>query len=282
MSMMEHNLQYCHDTQFGSKFLYFEMLPESKKKIRDEEKTRRQLISELKDLRRRIAAAEESRVMPSPGYNVEAHDGSMTGERKRAADERAKTEGIIAAIGDGLRIIDTSFRIVYENRMHKELLGDHEGEHCYRAYRQRDEECEMCPLVATFEEGITHRAERTLPAEVGVRHLGITASPLRDASGRITAAVVIVRDITGRKRIEAEREKLIADLQAALAQIKTLRGLIPTCAWCKKVRDDKGKWHRMEHYIKKNSYADFTHGICPECLKKTWPEYELPEHDEKK
>jgi PAS domain S-box-containing protein len=201
---------------------------------------------------------------------------SLSGKRKNADDERARTEGIIAAIGDGFRIIDTDFRIVYENQVHKELLGDHAGEYCYRAYRHRDGECEMCPLVATLEEGLTHKAERTLPAETGTKHLGITASPLRDASGRIIAAVVIVRDITGRKRIEEEREKLIVELHAAMAKIKTLRGLIPTCAWCRKVRDDKGNWYKMEHYVRKNSYADFTHGICPECLKKTWPEYELP------
>ncbi len=264
--------------QFGNKL---KSDRRAKKLSRDKEKTRQQRISELRDLRRQIATAER-RVIPSTvSHNIQTNNGPLTDERKRADDERAKTDGIIAAIGDGLRIIDTSFRIVYENRIHKELLGDHEGEHCYRAYRQRDEECEMCPMVATFEEGLIHRTERTLPARAGIRYLGITASPLRDSSGRITAAVVIVRDITGRKLIEAEREKLISELHAAMTQIKTLRGLIPTCAWCRRVRDDKGKWHRMEYYVKKNSYADFTHGICPECLKKAWPEYELLKHDEK-
>jgi PAS domain S-box-containing protein len=203
---------------------------------------------------------------------VQRVDNAVTEEKKKAADNRAKTEGIIAAIGDGVRIIDTDFRIVYENQRHKELLGEHVGEYCFSAYRQRDQECEMCPLVVTLEEGLIHKAERTLPKETGTMHLGITASPLRDSKGGIIAAVVVVRDITGRKLLEAEREKLIDELQGALAKIKTLSGLIPTCAWCRKVRDDKGYWNGLEKYIRENSSADFTHGICPECLKKTEPE----------
>ncbi len=236
--------------------------------IKDEEKTKEQLISELEDLRRRIAGIGGVPRMAEPRRK----NGRFKEEKIRADDERARTEGIIAAIGDGLRIINPDFRIVYENQRHKELLGDHAGEYCYRAYRQRDQECEMCPLVVTFEEGLVHRTERVLQHATETRHLGITASPLRDASGKIVSAVVVVTDITARKRIEAEREQLIHDLQESFAKIKTLTGLIPTCAWCRKVRDGGGHWHKLEKYISENSDASFTHGICPECLKKTWPE----------
>jgi PAS domain S-box-containing protein len=80
------------------------------------------------------------------------------------------------------------------------------------------------------------------------------------------------RDITVRKLAEEEREKLIVGLQDALEKIKTLRGLLPMCAWCKKIRDDKGYWKKVEDYVKEHSDATFTHGICPECLKKVSPE----------
>lgn len=80
------------------------------------------------------------------------------------------------------------------------------------------------------------------------------------------------RDITVRKLAEEEREKLILKLQDALENIKTLRGLLPMCAWCKKIRDDKGYWKKVEDYVKEHSDATFTHGICPECLKKVSPE----------
>jgi len=62
------------------------------------------------------------------------------------------------------------------------------------------------------------------------------------------------------------REKLINELQEALAKIRTLKGLIPICASCKKVRDDKGYWQQVEVYIRDHSEAEFTHGICPGCL----------------
>ncbi len=79
-------------------------------------------------------------------------------------------------------------------------------------------------------------------------------------------------DITRRALVEREREKLIADLREALAKIKILSGLLPMCAWCKKVRNDQGYWQKVETYVQEHSDASFTHGICPDCLKKVDPE----------
>ncbi len=69
-----------------------------------------------------------------------------------------------------------------------------------------------------------------------------------------------------------KREKLILELQTALNEIRTLSGLLPICSWCKKIRDDSGYWQQVEHYVAEHSEAEFTHGICPECLKKISPE----------
>jgi len=80
------------------------------------------------------------------------------------------------------------------------------------------------------------------------------------------------RTITQRKLSEDEREKLIVELQDAIAEIKTLSGLLPICAHCKKIRDDKGYWRQIESYIIEHSEAEFSHGICPECAKKLYPE----------
>ena len=71
-----------------------------------------------------------------------------------------------------------------------------------------------------------------------------------------------------------ERENIILELQDALAEVITLRGIIPICASCKKVRDDKGYWSQIESYIRDHSEADFSHGICPECAKKLYPDLE--------
>ena len=70
-----------------------------------------------------------------------------------------------------------------------------------------------------------------------------------------------------RHQAESERERLIADLRAALASVKTLSGLIPICSGCKKIRDDGGYWNQLESYLHQHSNADFTHGFCPECQK---------------
>ena len=69
-----------------------------------------------------------------------------------------------------------------------------------------------------------------------------------------------------------ERENIILDLQAALAEVMTLRGIIPICSSCKKVRDDKGYWNQIESYIRDHSEADFSHSICPECAKELYPD----------
>ena len=82
-----------------------------------------------------------------------------------------------------------------------------------------------------------------------------------------------ISDITERKRAETERERLILGLQEALASVKQLSGLLPICASCKRIRDDKGYWTKIEAYIRDHSEAEFSHGLCPDCGKKLYPEY---------
>ena len=90
-----------------------------------------------------------------------------------------------------------------------------------------------------------------------------------------TSMASLQQEIIERKRAEAEREKMIGDLQEALSQVKTLSGFIPICASCKKIRDDKGYWEQVEVYIRDHSEAEFSHGICPECFKKLYPDESL-------
>jgi CheY-like chemotaxis protein len=75
-----------------------------------------------------------------------------------------------------------------------------------------------------------------------------------------------------RHKAEEERERLIHELEDALAEIKTLRGILPICSSCKKIRDDEGYWNQLEAYIQEHSEAVFSHGLCPECGKKLYPE----------
>lgn len=75
-----------------------------------------------------------------------------------------------------------------------------------------------------------------------------------------------------RKRAEDERERLILELQDALAKVRTLSGLLPICAACKKIRDDKGYWNQIEEFIQTHSDAEFTHSFCPDCMRNLYPE----------
>ncbi len=97
----------------------------------------------------------------------------------------------------------------------------------------------------------------------------------RDENGNIMRLIGVNIDARERKQIEAEREKLIHDLQHALEQVKTLSGLLPICASCKKIRDDKGYWNQIELYIHEHSEAEFSHGLCPDCAKKMYPDIDM-------
>lgn len=100
-----------------------------------------------------------------------------------------------------------------------------------------------------------------------------TKVPLRDLNGAVVGLVGITREINELMQAQMERDRVIAELQEALAEIKTLSGLVPICASCKKVRDDKGYWTQVESYIQERSKAQFSHGICPDCMIKLYPDF---------
>jgi len=132
------------------------------------------------------------------------------------------------------------------------------------------------PIYQDFKEVL--RAERTRGYENPVtdaygkeRILSWDVAPLLDDRNEATGVIAIGQDITERKQAEKEREKLIKDLQEALKEIKTLRGILPLCSFCKKIRDDKGYWEQVDVYIHKHLQADISHGICPECMKAHYP-----------
>jgi hypothetical protein len=87
-----------------------------------------------------------------------------------------------------------------------------------------------------------------------------------------TAMAPVLALVISNTRNFQEKEQLITELQEALAKVKTLSGLLPICASCKKIRDDRGYWNRIEAYIGKHSDAQFSHGICPDCAKKLYPD----------
>lgn len=101
--------------------------------------------------------------------------------------------------------------------------------------------------------------------------VALTLSPIKDADGKVVGVSAIERDISTAKREDEQRMRLIQELTDALARIKTLRGLLPICASCKKIRDDQGYWQKVELYLAEHTNAEFTHGLCPDCLGNLYP-----------
>jgi len=102
--------------------------------------------------------------------------------------------------------------------------------------------------------------------------VSVTISPIKDAQGRLTGASAIGRDITEARLAEEERCRLIAELQHALAEVRTLRGIVPICMHCKQIRNDEGSWTQLELYIREHTHAEFSHGICGRCAKSLYPD----------
>ena len=87
----------------------------------------------------------------------------------------------------------------------------------------------------------------------------------------------VARDVTAQKEAEEERERLVRELQAALAEVRTLQAILPLCSYCRKVRDDEDYWQTVESYVSKHTGTTFSHGICPECYEKVVAEMDEAE-----
>ncbi|MCA1961016.1 MAG: hypothetical protein LDL33_09480 [Desulfomonile sp.] len=120
-------------------------------------------------------------------------------------------------------------------------------------------ETHYAELLAEYERLLGQAQRLVRLADLVQRDLNISNESLK-------------KEMELRKQIEIEREGLIQELQAALDKVKTLSGLLPICAACKKVRSDEGYWQEIAAYIREHSEADFTHTICPDCARKLYPD----------
>jgi PAS domain S-box-containing protein len=174
---------------------------------------------------------------------------------------------------DVITILHTDGTILFQSPSITRLLGykpeELIGNNAFQMVHPED----MSKVTDAFLQ-VVQNTQAFLSLEYRFKHkdgswLALESTGSNQLDNELIGAIVInSRDVTERKACQDEREHLIFQLKDALAKIKTLTGLLPVCAWCRKIRDDDGYWKKVEDYLKEHTDASFTHGICPECLKK--------------
>lgn len=163
-------------------------------------------------------------------------------------------------------VVDLNGRVVKSNYA-KRFSGDRLPEIGTIMYKDYASKHEIDMYSELMEAIKTQKARQFNELKYDKKYLSITIAPFPKG------AIIASQDITERKNSENDRLKLISDLQHALQEVETLRGLLPICAGCKKIRDDQGYWNHIETYFSKHSGIDFTHTLCPDCIQHYYPEY---------
>lgn len=201
--------------------------------------------------------------------------------------EREKGEKVIRQQRDMLRTVVESLPYpfyVVDTADHRIILansatarnGQSQDAACYAVLHGHAKPCsesrDFCPMdtvMRTRKPMIKEHVQ--VDGEGNKTYVEVHAYPILNKEWEVASMIEYMIDITERKLAEEEKERLIAKLQAALEDIKTLRGIVPICAYCKKIRDDSGYWNQLEQYISEHSTAEFSHAICPKCMAERYP-----------
>lgn len=191
--------------------------------------------------------------------------------KKRIKD---KYHSLVNTMNEGLIEVDKDWLILYVNTCFADMTGYSKAQIVNRNFRE---------LVADADKKIAEHAHKnrlqgkTLKYELELirsdgKCISVLCSPkpYYDKEGNYMGGLGVITDITELKLHEDKQKELIEKLQKTLSEIKTLRGIIPICSHCKKIRDDKGFWLQVEKYVSDHSDALFSHGICPDCMEELY------------
>jgi PAS domain S-box-containing protein len=226
--------------------------------MRDTNRTKEQLINELADLRTQMKILTRS-------YNT-----------LKKAKTRAENDWhvLFNRALDALLIIngDTG-RILEANHTTETLLGYKESELADKPFSMLFSDQSEPDFTKTIEkvrmyDNVIVETFRRSDGTDCVMDITVNMIPW----GKDSVFLVALRDVSERVKAEKERESLVKELQEAMEKIKTLKGIVPICAHCKKIRNDEGFWQQVEVYVHEHSEAEFSHGICPECIRELYPE----------
>ncbi len=194
-------------------------------------------------------------------------------DRRRAEEAVKESEekyrGLFENAPDGVTVIDSKGYIVDCNTIDQTLIGLNQeemiGKHITTYLSDESKPLFSKRFLSLRETGMIEVESTLINNRGDMIPVWRKATAMYDNRGDFSGAIVHTRDISERKKIEEEREILLKEIQKALENVKTLSGLLPICAKCNKIRDDKGYWNNLEAYIEKHSDASFSHGMCSEC-----------------
>jgi PAS domain S-box-containing protein len=207
-------------------------------------------------------------------------------EKQRVEEElrisRQMLEDVSQGITESILLISKDYKILWANKTAIDQVGltmdQIVGNSCYATIHHRESACEPpvdpCPLREFLATGNSKTVQRRHDKDGDETVVEVNVYPIRDNAGELTGFVHISRDITERDRLAKEIADKVVQLEASLAKVKQLEGILPICSYCKKIRDAKDNWHHMEDFISNHSGADFSHGVCPECFNKKMREIE--------
>jgi PAS domain S-box-containing protein len=186
------------------------------------------------------------------------------------SDKRYET--LVNIIPQGIQITDLDGKITFSNSAHHKIHGYINGgligKYIWEMIAKEEDKIKTKEYYKYLireqpKPELYFNADRTKDGRL--IYSQIDWDYIRDSNGDLTGIISVISDITERNHAEKGREKILKALQEALENVKTLSGLLPICAHCKKIRDDQGYWNQIEGYIQKHSDAQFSHGMCPEC-----------------
>ncbi|GEM_PF-3142476 len=208
-------------------------------------------------------------------------------EKKIAEEALQKSERNMSSVlnntQDAVVRIDKHLRHIFANPALYEATGFSPDQYLGKTNEEIGMPEDLCAFWREKHESVfRNKAPQTFEfnfrtANKGERVYQAVVTPEFDKSDAVETIVSFMRDITDLKDAESEKNAIIAKLESALAEIKTLRGFIPICAQCKNIRDDKGYWQQIEEYIQDRSDAQFSHSLCPKCARELYPDMEFPD-----
>ena len=195
---------------------------------------------------------------------------TLSGGKYRSIFEHTGTAMMMIAIDTTITMVNSEFEILSGYRR--------EDVEMKKSWRQFAHQADIKKMLAYHEQRRSNARDvpinyefRFINKQGEERHVFVTVGMIQGTDHSVASLI----DITDRISVEREKEHLIVELKHALNNIKTLKGLLPICSYCKKIRDDKGYWKQIESYIQEHSGAEFSHGICRDCANEHYPDLDV-------